>query len=247
MALIRTLIVDDSADFIKIARRYLERAPQFELVSLAMTGEDAVQQALATQPDLILLDLILPDINGVEVTRQVKAQLPGTTIMLLTLYDLNEYRSEALQAGADALVSKSELSDAWVRSLAEKMMVNSKKHSILIVDDSPTIRRMVMAALRPLDAELSEASTGLEAIEQLALKDYAAMTLDLNMPDMHGLEVLQFLRSSERYRDLPVIVLTTRGDEDSRVQALADGANLYLTKPFRPDELVKAIKGLLAP
>jgi len=247
MTSIRVLIVDDSPDFVRIARRYCERVPEIELLGVAFTGEDGVQQAQAMRPDLVLLDLILPGINGVEVTRQIKALVPGAIIVLLTLYDLEEYRAEAIRAGADELIGKSELSDAWISSLAEKIMAKAERTRILVVDDSPTIRRMVVAALRPLGAEFGEAATGLEAIEQLALGAYDAMTLDLNMPDMHGMEVLQFLRSSERYRTLPVLILTTRGDEDSRLQALADGANVYLTKPFRPEALVNAVKGLLAP
>jgi len=244
--LIRTLIVDDSDEFIKIARRYLGQAKQIELIDAAFTGEEAVQKAQTHQPDLILMDLILPDTNGVEVTRKIKALLPKTTIVMLSLYDLEEYRVEALRAGADELVNKSELSGAWVAALVEKMMAKTQKRNVLIVDDSPVIRRMIMSALRPLDVGTGEASNGLEAIEQLALNHYDAMTLDLNMPDMHGIEVLRFLRGSDRYRDLPVIVLTTRGDEDSQREAVLVGANSYLTKPFKPEELLKAVKGLLS-
>ena len=110
---------------------------------------------------------------------------------------------------------------------------------ILIVDDSPTIRRMVRASLGPLSAsaDFVEAGSGLEAIERLALSDVALMVLDLNMPDMHGLEVLSFVRSHQKYRQLPIIVLTTRGDEASRRAALQAGASSYLTKPFAPSAL----------
>src|SRR5262245_47452744 len=105
--------------------------------------------------------------------------------------------------------------------------------TILVVDDSSTIRRMVKACLAPLgDVAFSEANNGLEAIEQLALGPVAAVILDLNMPDMHGLEVLRFMRGHQAYRDIPVIVLTTRGDGTSRDAARAAGATEYLTKPF---------------
>ncbi|HZB24755.1 MAG TPA: response regulator, partial [Vicinamibacterales bacterium] len=67
---------------------------------------------------------------------------------------------------------------------------------------------------------------------------------DLNMPDMHGLEVLQFVRRHPAYRSLPVIVLTTRGDEASREAALAAGANVYLTKPFLPQVLAEHARSL---
>jgi two-component system chemotaxis response regulator CheY len=110
--------------------------------------------------------------------------------------------------------------------------------NILVVDDSPTMRRMVMASLRSLrDVRFGEASSGLEAIEQLALVQVDLIILDLNMPDMHGIEVLEFVRGHQAYRDIPIIVLTTRGDETSRQGALAAGATHYLTKPFDPRKL----------
>ena len=118
---------------------------------------------------------------------------------------------------------------------------------ILIVDDSATIRKMVRASLRGLEeAEFAEAGNGLEAIEQVALGPVALIILDLNMPDMHGVDVLQFLRRHQAYRDVPVVVLTTRGDESSRETALAAGATQYLTKPFAPQVLLSAARDLLA-
>ena len=116
---------------------------------------------------------------------------------------------------------------------------------ILIVDDSPTIRRMVRASLTLTEATLVEAASGLEAIEQLTLGAAALMVLDLNMPDMHGLEVLGFVRSHSKYRQVPVIILTTRGDEASRSAALEAGATAYLTKPFAPGTLVTKARELL--
>ena len=116
----------------------------------------------------------------------------------------------------------------------------------LVVDDSPTMRRMVIASLREVCAGgFAEAASGLEAIEQLALGPVALMVLDLNMPDMHGLEVLKFVRGHDAFRRLPVIVLTTRGDESSRAAALAAGASLYLTKPFVPNVLADQARTLV--
>jgi two-component system chemotaxis response regulator CheY len=118
---------------------------------------------------------------------------------------------------------------------------------ILVVDDSPTIRRMVKASLAQLpdSVEFVEAASGLEAIERLGLGAVDLIVLDLNMPDMHGLEVLGFVRSHQRYRLLPVLVLTTRGDDESRTAALAAGATAYLTKPFTPQSLADVAAQLL--
>jgi two-component system chemotaxis response regulator CheY len=117
---------------------------------------------------------------------------------------------------------------------------------ILIVDDSPTIRRMVRVALNGLTSlTFREAATGLEAIESLVVAPVDLIVLDLNMPDMHGLEVLKFVRAQEAFRTLPIVVLTTRGDEPSRQAALASGATLFLTKPFSPQALAGDVAALL--
>jgi len=117
---------------------------------------------------------------------------------------------------------------------------------ILIVDDSPIMRQMVKTSLRNLnEVNCSEAGSGLEAIEQLALARVALIILDLNMPDMHGLDVLRFVRGQTAYRDIPIIVLTTRGDESSREAALLAGATIYLTKPFAPQLLAARVEELL--
>jgi two-component system, chemotaxis family, chemotaxis protein CheY len=119
--------------------------------------------------------------------------------------------------------------------------------TILIVDDSATMRRMIQASLRDVrDVRFDQAGSGLEAIERLALAPVHLMTLDLNMPDMHGLEVLRFVRQQPTYRSLPIIVLTTRGDAAARAETLAAGASLCLTKPFEPQALAARVNELLA-
>jgi len=116
---------------------------------------------------------------------------------------------------------------------------------ILIVDDSPTIRRMVKASLAPMGIDFIEAASGLEAIERLALGPIQLMVLDLNMPDMHGLEVLGFVRANQKFQQLPVLVLTTRDDDTSRTAAMQAGATSYLTKPFTPQALLTEARGLI--
>jgi two-component system, chemotaxis family, chemotaxis protein CheY len=122
----------------------------------------------------------------------------------------------------------------------------ARMQTILVVDDSPTIRRMVCTALAPLThVSFAQAGSGLQAIETLAVQPVQAMILDLNMPDMHGLDVLRFLRSHQQYRELPVMILTTRGDESTREAAVQAGASAYMTKPFSPSELAASVRELL--
>jgi two-component system chemotaxis response regulator CheY len=125
--------------------------------------------------------------------------------------------------------------------------LNFLMRTILIVDDSPTIRRMIRASLGILpDTKLTEAASGLQAIEALAVSPVHMVLLDLNMPDMHGLDVLRFVRSHDHYKDVPVMVLTTRGDSTSRDAALQAGASAYMTKPVSPSVLAASVAELLA-
>jgi two-component system, chemotaxis family, chemotaxis protein CheY len=118
--------------------------------------------------------------------------------------------------------------------------------SVLIVDDSPTIRRMVRVSLTSVPGlSFREAANGLNAIESLVVSPADLMILDLNMPDMHGLDVLRFVRAQEALKPMPVVVLTTRGDEASREAALGAGATRFLSKPFSPQVLAAEVTALL--
>ena len=117
---------------------------------------------------------------------------------------------------------------------------------VLVVDDSATMRRMMIASLTAIgDLTFEQAVSGLEAIERLTLSTIDLVMLDLHMPDVHGLEVLRFIRGQPALRDMPVVVLTTRGDEDSRAAAMREGATLYLTKPFQPAAIASQVQPLL--
>jgi two-component system chemotaxis response regulator CheY len=117
--------------------------------------------------------------------------------------------------------------------------------TVLVADDSATMRRMIMAALGPRGLAFEQADSGLGAIERITLSHVDLVILDLNMPDVHGLEVLRFIRARESLRDLPVIILTTRGDEQSRAAALEAGATLYMTKPFQPQAIIAEVERLM--
>ncbi len=117
---------------------------------------------------------------------------------------------------------------------------------VLIVDDSATMRRMIMTSLRELDGiRFEEAANGLEAVEKLVLRPIDLLILDINMPDMHGLEVLRFLQGHSRFSSLAVLVLTTIGDDSIKAEALSSGASAYVTKPFDPPALARCAKDLL--
>ena len=116
----------------------------------------------------------------------------------------------------------------------------------MVVDDSRVMRDMVVACLRGLpEAQFTQAASGLEAIERLSLGRFDLVVLDLNMPDISGIEVLEFVRAQDNLKSLPIVVVTTRGDEESRAQALRVGASAFMTKPFTPEVIVAEAQRLL--
>jgi len=120
--------------------------------------------------------------------------------------------------------------------------------SILVVDDSKVMRDMIVACLRAVPgATFVHATTGLEAIERLSLAPFDLMVLDLNMPDVGGIEVLEFVRAQDRLRSLPVLIVTTRGDDESKERVLRAGATAFLAKPFQPEAIIAEVRALLPP
>ncbi len=117
---------------------------------------------------------------------------------------------------------------------------------VLVVDDSKVMRDMVVACLRAKDGlRFTHAASGLEAIERLSLGAFDLVVLDLNMPDIGGIEVVEFVRGQDKLRELPILIVTTRGDENSREQALRAGASAFMTKPFTPEGILGEVEGLL--
>jgi two-component system KDP operon response regulator KdpE len=110
---------------------------------------------------------------------------------------------------------------------------------ILVVDDEPAILRALTAALRARDHRVATATTGAEALTEVATRDPAVVILDLGLPDMDGIEVCRQLR---RWTETPIIVLTAEGAEARKVEALDEGADDYVTKPFSTPELLARVR-----
>lgn len=113
---------------------------------------------------------------------------------------------------------------------------------VLVIDDEPPIRKLLRMGLSTQGYEIIEAPSGRVALESLAQKP-ALIILDLGLPDMSGHDLLALIRG--RDESIPVIVLSSRGDEAGKVQALDLGADDYITKPFGMDELLARMRAAL--
>ena len=119
------------------------------------------------------------------------------------------------------------------------------KESILIVDDCDTTRRLLSYMVKEAGYTPVPASNGLEALEKLALHDISLVLTDMNMPGMDGIELTRQIKGDDRYRDIPVIMLTTETGEEDRELGMEAGVDLYLTKPVTSKRLAYEIRKLL--
>jgi type II secretory ATPase GspE/PulE/Tfp pilus assembly ATPase PilB-like protein/CheY-like chemotaxis protein len=121
-----------------------------------------------------------------------------------------------------------------------------KSATILLVDDEDALRRVMRDLLARDGYEVVEARTGIEALDQVDRHAPDVVVLDLNLPGLDGYSVLAELRSRPATRDIPVIVLTAKGDEDNEVRVFELGADDFLSKPFRAKALTKRLEVILA-
>lgn len=120
----------------------------------------------------------------------------------------------------------------------------SKK--ILFIDDSPTMRRIIGNTLNKIGFDdLIEAENGLDALQKMEGQSVDLILTDWNMPEMSGEEFVRVIRGEAAYKDIPVLMITTRGMKDDVMTALSLGVNGYVVKPFTPDVIKKKISELI--
>jgi two-component system chemotaxis response regulator CheY len=115
------------------------------------------------------------------------------------------------------------------------------KRKVLTVDDASTMRKMIALTLKTAGYEVVEASDGPEALDIISRMDVDMMILDVNMPQMNGIELVRRVRESSKYSKTPIIMLTTETQDTLRNQAKSAGATGWINKPFKQDHLIGAV------
>jgi len=120
------------------------------------------------------------------------------------------------------------------------------EHNILVVEDSPTMRQLIVFALSRLPGvSCVEAEDGVDALRQMASSRFDLMVTDINMPLMDGLKLLGRVRQDPKHREIPVVVISTEAGRADRERAMRLGANAYIIKPIRAQQVQETVKGLL--
>jgi signal transduction histidine kinase/DNA-binding response OmpR family regulator/HPt (histidine-containing phosphotransfer) domain-containing protein len=223
--------------------------------------------------DLAILDLGMPRMDGMELARRIKADPAIAAVRLILLTSLGGEAEQARRAGFSAWLTKpvkqSQLYDAIATVMGhpagnasapqyEASIVTlhnieeAKGHSrerfwrahVLVAEDNAVNQKVAVRMLERLGYRAGVAANGLEALEALARVQYAAILMDVQMPEMNGYEAAAEIRRREEGQDrhIPIIALTANAIQGDREKALEAGMDDYVTKPVRPGELEDVLK-----
>ncbi|MDX3929045.1 MAG: PleD family two-component system response regulator [Shinella sp.] len=260
----RILVVDDIPANVKLLEARL-LAEYFDVLT-AQSGHDALAICERTQVDLILLDVMMPEIDGFEVCERLKAN-PRTAhipVVMVTALDQPSDRVRGLKAGADDFLTKP-VNDLQLMSRVKSLVrlktltdelriraataeaismeagfdsaMGDEPGSVLLVDGRGNSQERITRALRPI-ADVISMSDPQAALFEAAENQFELVIVNANFEDYDPLRLCSQLRSLERTRFLPILLIAEKGNEDMIVRALDLGVTDYLMRPIDPNELI---------
>lgn len=262
----RVLVVDDILPNVKLLEAKLSR--EYYHVVTATSGEEALQKIEKESPDIVLLDVMMPGMDGFEVCRRIKenprtAHIP--VVMVTALTDSTD-RVRGLQAGADDFLSKP-VNDtalmARVRSLVRlKMTVDEwrmrettasqlgvldqgslmqepvENAKVLVVEDQVFEADKIAETLYQDNDVVIPVDAGISAIEYASQHDFELLIVSLNLKNEDGLRLCSHLRSNAKTRSVPILMIATESDTDRIAHGLEIGAHDYIVRPIDRNELL---------
>jgi two-component system cell cycle response regulator len=261
----KVLVVDDEEMIINFFMAALgEQGYQLEV---ARNGREAIDKAKVFLPDVVLLDVVMPELNGYQVTEILKRDpaTATTPVILVTGLGSIEDKVKGLESGADDFLTKpfnlQELL-ARVHSLVKLKMaqdqlkaigqtatahpqvraLKSHKHLVLVVEDDRRITDICRTLLNTGGYESEIAHDASQALEFIARTVPDLILLDLMLPDMGGLELLKEIRDMPSLKEVPVIIITALSDLKTKIKGLYLGADDYLVKPLNSLELLARVR-----
>ena len=268
LAGLKALVVDDDFNTCDSVAKLLTRVGM--RAEWTLSGREAVLRArqsieLGDPCRAYIIDWRLPDMNGIEVTRQIRSLNDDTPIIILTAYDWSDIEAEAKAAGVTAFCSKpmflSDLRDTLLTAIghmqtAEEQDILPGKNAdfrgrhILLVEDNELNCEIAMTILHEYGFLVDIAENGAVAVEKVRTSDpgrYDLVLMDVQMPIMDGYTATQRIRALKdpARAAVPIVAMTANVFEEERKRAFDCGMNGFLSKPIVVEELIDALKGIM--
>lgn len=259
----KILIVDDELRNLKLMGAILKNyGYEYEM---AANGHEALEKTKSFSPDLILLDIMMPEMDGYEACRRLKEnhETRHILIVIVTALDKPEDMAKGFEAGADEFLSKpvnrfeliARIRNLFkIKYLSEEVTVRGAalppretapegKKKILIVEDEATIAKMMKKIFSPDEYAIKIAYNSVNALNEAEKEMPDIILLDLLLPDMNGLDLLKVFKGMDA--DIPVIIITAMNDLNTKIAGIESGADEYLIKPVNNEELIVRVKSLV--
>ena len=268
LAGLKALVVDDDFNTCDSVAKLLTRVGM--RAEWTLSGREAVLRArqsieLGDPCRAYIIDWRLPDMNGIEVTRQIRSLNDDTPIIILTAYDWSDIEAEAKAAGVTAFCSKpmflSDLRDTLLTAIGHMQTADEQDilpgknadfrgRHILLVEDNELNREIAIAILHEYGFLVDTAENGAVAVEKIRTSDpgrYDLVLMDVQMPVMDGCTATQRIRALKdpARAAVPIVAMTANVFEEERKRAFDCGMNGFLSKPIVIEELMDALKGIM--
>ncbi len=246
------------ADDVKLFQLFIKQtlASKDYGLTFVETGKQVIDMVMKKDFDLLILDVELPDMSGLEVLRSIRklteemqsvVQLKELPVIMVTAYPREEIRREAERLGVVKFMSKP-LKGKELRKIVKDVLKghyqkSGRRRLILCVDSEPRVQRFYRGTLSEENLDVITASNGVEALEMVEFSDPDIIVTELNLPEMDGVEFIKILKESNK--SVPVIVVSSINEKEGKQKIENLSVKKYLSKPFRLEELKKSIKEIL--
>src|SRR6516165_8409834 len=259
------LVVDDNASNRRILKEILTNwHMKPTLANSGAEGLNTLEKAHSKNSfPLVLLDVHMPDMDGFAVAKQIRLSYKqqGTKVILLTSAsrptDIARCRELGISDYLSKPIKQSELFDAIVTAMAEQsdkrgpyesassafIQVSERPLRVLLAEDNPVNQTLAMRILEKLGHKAQVANNGKEALERAQEEEFDVILMDVQMPEMDGLEATMAIREAEAgsRKHVPIVAMTAHAMKGDREKCLDAGMDGYLSKPIRVDELKKVM------
>jgi DNA-binding response OmpR family regulator len=233
--ILRVLIVDDDQDHAESVADILELRGY--TVELAASGEQGVARFRASDFHIVLMDVKLPGMNGVETFAEFKRVRPDARVLMMTGFSVEALVAEAVGNGALGVLYK----PFAIAELLDTLERVKPRGMVLVADDDPDFAGSIEPVLRQSGYVVEIARNGREALEMASAPDITCLVLDLRMPLLSGLEV--YLKLKEIGAPVPTVFVTGCAEEHAKALRQVNGFGQgLLVKPFDPAHLLRAVE-----
>lgn len=256
---IKIILVDDKVVYRNAIKTLLQKLGDVDIIAEASNGAEFLHMLNVCKPDLVFIDIEMPEMNGIEATKAALKINPDLVIIGLSMYDNKKYVNDLIEAGARGYLLK--LSDNahifrqilknpkaqifYSKDISpEKETEDNQAKTILIADDFENTRFVIEFTLKQAGYEVLKASDGENALAYFDGRKIDLLVTDLNMPKLDGIELAQAVKQLPDYKNMPILMLTTEINEEKK-QTSKQIVTGWIQKPFVIDKFLLKIKKAL--